>query len=130
MFTDPEGPIEAFSFGKFVILGEEHAGSGDERVGKGKDIRMIGKKVERWKEREGHVLDRSMVDGVLDRNVRVVVIGNGESGMLAVPEEVVRFLRKNGIDRVIVLRTPEACREYNRLYREGEKVALLAHGTC
>ncbi len=130
MFTDPEGPIESFSFGRFVILGKEHSGRGDERVGKGKDIRMIGKKVERWKEREGHVLDRSSVAGVLDRDVRVVVIGNGESGMLAVPEEVVGFLLKNGIERVVVLRTPEACREYNRLYREGEKVALLAHGTC
>lgn len=130
MFNDPKGPIESFSFGRFVILGEEHSGSGDERIGKGKDIRMIGRRVERWKEREGHVLDRSMVEGVLDRDVRVVVIGSGESGMLAVPDEIVKFLLKNGIEKVIVLRTPDACREYNRLYREGEKAALLAHGTC
>jgi len=130
MFRDPEGPIESFSFGTFVILGEEHSGSGDERVGKGKDVRVIGRKVERWKEREGHVLDRSMVAGVLDRGVEAVVIGTGEDGRLAVPEEVVRFLLKNGIGKVLVLRTPEACGEFNRLYREGKKVALLAHGTC
>ena len=130
MFRDPKGPIESFTFGEFVILGEEHSGSGDSRIGKGKDIRMIGKKVERWKEREGHVLDRSMVEGVLDRDVRLVVIGNGEDGRLFVPDEIVKFLLKNGIEKVIVLRTPDACKEYNRLYREGEKVALLAHGTC
>jgi len=59
-----------------------------------------------------------------------VVIGNGEDGRLHVPEEVVKFLAKNGVEKVIVLRTPDACKEYNRLYHEGQKVALLAHGTC
>jgi len=73
VFRDPKGPIESFAFGEFVILGEEHSGSGDSRIGKGKDIRVIGSHVERWKEREGHVLDRSMVEGVLDRDVRQVV---------------------------------------------------------
>ena len=130
MFRDPKGPIESFTFGEFVILGEEHSGSGDSRIRKGKDIRVIGDHVERWKEREGHELDRSMVEGVLDRDVRVVVIGNGEDGRLHVPEEVVKFLAKNGVEKVIVLRTPDACKEYNRLYHEGQKVALLAHGTC
>ena len=130
VFRDPKGPIESFSFGEFVVLGEEHSGSGDSRIGKGKDIRVIGGRVERWKEREGHELDRSMVEAVLDRDVRVVVIGNGEYGRLHVPEEVVKFLVRNGFEKVIVLRTPDACKEYNRLYHEGQKVALLAHGTC
>jgi len=27
-------------------------------------------------------------------------------------------------------KTPEACRKYNEFYHAGEKVILLAHGTC
>jgi len=29
-----------------------------------------------------------------------------------------------------VLKTPDACRAYNPLVREGKRVVLLAHGTC
>ena len=130
MFNDPGGPIEHYSWGKFVIAGEEHSGNGEERKGAGKDILLIGKKVRRWKERKGHVLDRSMVQRVLGKEVEILVIGTGADGALSVPGEVVEHLRDKGIKRVLVERTPEACKQYNRLYHDGEKVALLAHGTC
>jgi len=130
MFNDPGGPIEHYSWGKFVIEGEEHSGNGEERKGEGKDILLIGKKVKRWKERKGHVLDRSMVQRVLGKEVEVIVIGTGADGALSVPGEVVEHLHDNGIKRVLVERTPEACKEYNRLYHDGEKVAFFAHGTC
>lgn len=130
MFNDPGGPIEQYSWGKFVIRGEEHSGQDDSRKGKGKDIKVIGKKVKRWKERKGHVLDRSMVEDVIGKGVEVLVIGNGVEGALVVPQEVLDYLLENGIGKVIVEKTPEACKEYNRLYHDGKKVALLAHGTC
>lgn len=130
MFTDPGGPIEQYSWGKFVIRGEEHSGKDESRIGKGKDIKIIKGVVKRWKERKGHVLDRSMVEDMLAKDVRVLVVGNGADGALFVPQEVLEYLLGNGIEKVIVKKTPEACREYNRLYHEGEKVALLAHGTC
>ncbi|SHJ48262.1 hypothetical protein SAMN02745751_02671 [Dethiosulfatibacter aminovorans DSM 17477] len=130
MFDDPKGPIEHYSWGKFIILGEEHSEEGDSRIGKGKDIRLTGDKVRRWKARKGHVLNISMVDKVIDRNIKILVIGNGANGALTVPEEVVNYLLENGFEKVIVERTPEACRRYNKLYHAGEQVALLAHGTC
>jgi len=130
VFDDPKGPVEHFSWGKFVLLGEEHSGSGDSRKGKGKDIKVIGKKVKKWKERKGHTLDSSMVDTVIGKGVKVVVIGNGVDGALSVPGNVVNHLLENGIEKVIVKKTPEACKEYNKLYHDGEKVALFAHGTC
>jgi hypothetical protein len=43
MFDDPKGPIEHFSWGKFIICGKEHSKL-DEKIGVGKDIRLIGKK--------------------------------------------------------------------------------------
>lgn len=131
MFNDPEGPVEHFSWGRFVVLGEEHSGSGESRVGKGKDLLIVGTTVKRWKEREGHRLDWPMVKRVLQEDVRVLVIGNGVEGALAVPREVVSTLLEKGIEKVFVEKTPEACSLYNRLYRGGEKkIAMLVHGTC
>jgi len=130
MFDDSKGPIEHYSWGKFVILGKEHAGKGEARQGEGKDIKLIGKKVKRWKERKGHVLDRLMVKDILDEDINILVIGNGAEGALSVPDEIVNYLLENGIKKVIVEKTPEACKKYNKLYHDGKKVALLAHGTC
>jgi hypothetical protein len=130
MFDDPKGPIEHYSWAKFIISGEEHSEEGSSRKGKGKDIKLVGKKVKRWKERKGHVLDESMVKSILDENIRILVIGNGAEGALSVPDEVIDFLHENGVERVIVKKTAEACRKYNKLYHDGKKVALLAHGTC
>lgn len=130
MFNDPKGPIEHYSWGKFIISGEEHSENDDSRKGKGKDIKLIEGKVKKWKERKGHVLKTSMVEDVLGKNIKILVIGTGAYGALTVPEEVIRYLYENGIEKVLIENTPEASRKYNELYREDEKVALLAHGTC
>ena len=62
MFEDKKGPIEHFSWGKFIIKGEEHSKTGMGKIGAGKDIRLIGLKISKWKERDGHILDKSMTE--------------------------------------------------------------------
>ena len=42
MFNDSKGAIEHFSWGKFVINGEEHGKTNEGKKGKGKDICLIG----------------------------------------------------------------------------------------
>lgn len=130
MFDDSRGPIEHYSWGRFQIDGKEHADSGEARVGEGKDIQLVGREVTRWKERKGHLLDKSMVKPILEEDISILVIGNGANGALVVPQEVVDYLMKKGLKEVIVRKTPEACSVYNKLYHQGKKVALLAHGTC
>jgi hypothetical protein len=67
-----------------------------------KDIRIIGITVTEWVERKGHTLEKAMITGVFDQ----------------------------GIKKLILFSTPDACKKYNSLFRNGRKVALLAHGTC
>lgn len=129
MFDDKNGAIEHYSWGKFIIFGEEHSETGDSTVGKGKDIFLFGKKVREWKRRKGHSLGKEMVEDVFDTDADILIIGNGADGALEVSEKMVDYILDHGLKKVIVLKTPEACAEYNRLYHEGEKVALLAHGT-
>lgn len=130
IFEDPNGPVEAFSWGKFIIKGKEHSKTESGKKGKGKDIRLMGKDVSKWKERSGHVLDEDMITGVFDKDIETLVIGTGVNGMVECPENVIKFIKKRGIKNVLLLITPEACKTYNRLYHEKIKVALLAHGTC
>ncbi|NLF51202.1 MAG: hypothetical protein GX577_08700 [Leptolinea sp.] len=126
-FRDPDGPIEEFSRGRFVILNEIHSELGE---GFGKDIRLVGMVVSEWEERKGHILEKRMITGVFDQDIGVLIIGIGVDGMIEVPEETRQYIHDHGIGRLILKKTPKACRKYNELHREGLNVALLAHGTC
>lgn len=125
-----EGPVQWVSWGTFRVCGKEHAKTERGKAGVGKDIRVIGREVTEWKERKGHLLTSSMITGVYDAGIEVLVIGIGVDGAIACPEEVKRSIRDHGIARVELRRTPEACQLYNALLRAGKRAALLAHGTC
>jgi hypothetical protein len=126
VFDDPRGPIEHFSWGAFVIGGEEHSPT----IGVGKDIRLVGQAVSPWRERKGHKLKKSMITGVYDRGVDVLVIGIGVHGAVECPDKVKKAIREHGISDLVLQPTPQACATYNELFHQGRKVALLAHGTC
>jgi hypothetical protein len=130
MFNDPKGPIEHFSWGKYVINGQEHSKADGDKIGKGKDIRLFGDKVSKWKERKGHILNESMITGIFGNKVEILIIGTGVDGMLNCPEDIKNFILSNGIKELILEKTPQACSIYNKLYHKGKKAALLAHGTC
>jgi hypothetical protein len=130
MYDSKKGPIEHFSWAKFIIRGEEHSKAGDVKKGVGKDVRVIGEKVTKWKEREGHKLSNEMITGVFEKDVEVLIIGIGVDGLIECPDSVKKFIFSKGIKELIFEKTPSACDLYNELYNDGRKVALLAHGTC
>ena len=130
MFHDNKGPIEEFSWGKFIISGREHSKSWDTKVGVGKDIRLIGTKVSKWKERKGHDLTNEMVTGIFEENIDTLIIGIGAAGAVNCPASVQEYIKSKGIREILLLKTPEACKKYNELFQDGKHVALLAHGTC
>ena len=130
-FEDPEGPIREFTWARFVIQGRPHAESPRNHVkGAGKDIRIVGSLVTPWNDRRGHLLTPAMITGVFDSGVEILIIGTGVENSLKCPDEVQGLILQRGISRVLALPTPQACRDFNRLFREKARVALLAHGTC
>ena len=130
MFDDPNGPIEHFSWARFIVCGTEHSESGTHKVGVGKDIRVVGREVTEWRDRKGHRLKKSMITGVYDRHIEVLIIGTGVYGSVNCPGKVQDSIREHGVPRLILETTPTACRIYNDLFHQGKHVALLAHGTC
>jgi hypothetical protein len=127
MFTDPEGPIERFEWGRFEINGQVHAADG---MGVGKDICIVGGEVRAWAERVGHRLTPKMVKPALRPDVEILVIGNGVNGAIKVTGKTRQAIAAAGIDALMIEKTPRACEIYNQLARQGKAVALLAHGTC
>lgn len=127
MFEDPKGPIEVFEWGRFTINGENHSMEGE---GVGKDICILNGEVRAWTARKGHTVKPHMLEPVLQAGVRLLVIGNGVYGKLKVTQAARKAIREDGIEQLIIEKTPDACGTYNRLANQGEHVALLAHGTC
>ena len=118
------GPINDVSWGRFKIFGKEHYKRYDGTiVGAGKDIRIYKGEVSPWKERDGHFLTEDMITGV--EGCEILIIGNGFNGAITLSNEIYKRFKN-----LIVKRTPQACRLFNKLYSEGKNVALLAHGTC
>jgi hypothetical protein len=127
MFRDDEGPIESFEWGRFVINGEVHSAEGE---GVGKDICIIDGKVTPWEARHGHRLDPEMVEPVLGLGIGLLVIGNGGYGRINVRKKTLKKIRDDGVEEIRVEKTPDACKTYNQFFRQGKRVAFLAHGTC
>ncbi|NXU03551.1 AAMDC protein, partial [Buphagus erythrorhynchus] len=69
------------------------------------------------------------LEEIVKKGVRTLVIGRGMSEALQVPASTVDYLKKNGID-VLVLQTEKAVAEYNALAAQGVKVGGVFHSTC
>ncbi|XP_074160092.1 mth938 domain-containing protein [Sminthopsis crassicaudata] len=69
------------------------------------------------------------VEEVAKKGVETLVIGRGMSEALKVPASTVDYLRRQGID-VVVLQTEKAVKEYNALAAQGVRVGGVFHSTC
>ena len=58
-----------------------------------------------------------------------IIIGTGWDGVLQPDEKIKKKSEKLGVE-LIILKTPPAVEEYNRLAEEGKKVNALIHTTC
>lgn len=69
------------------------------------------------------------LDELLTKGIDLLVIGQGMSEALQVPDSTRQFVRGKGVE-VIVMQTEKAVGEYNRLAAQGQKVAGIFHSTC
>ena len=111
--------IESYDFGRIVIDGETYVA----------DIIVTpGGVVPDWWRKEGHSLCPEDLEGMLDTEIEVVIIGCGASGILRVPRETEQWLREQGKE-LVALPTQAACDRYNELAGSGKVIAAL-HLTC
>ncbi len=112
--------IEHYEFGHIVIAGKSYHS----------DVIIYPDRVDaEWWREEGHRLSPVDLWDVVQAKPEILVVGTGYSGLMEVPRETIRYLEENGI-KVLVYRTGEAWKVYNKLLKEGKKVVAAFHLTC
>ena len=111
--------IEAYSFGSIAIEGRRYSS----------DVIIYPDRVDdRWWRAEGHLLQVSDIQDILEARPDTLIVGTGYSGRMQIAPAVEDELRKHGIT-LIAEPTGEAWKTYNELQASRRAVAAL-HLTC
>jgi len=62
------------------------------------------------------------------RNPEILIIGTGAAGLLQIDQEAKNAVEARGI-KLIVLRTPHACKAYNEWSAKGKRVNAILKAT-
>lgn len=82
----------------------------------------------RWWRKDGHRLGVEDLDRLAQVKPQIIIIGNGESSMMKVPNETLQYLRTI-CDQVVIENTSNAVRKFNVL-SPSRRVAGIFHLTC
>lgn len=111
--------IEAYEFGTITIDGTAYR----------RDLKIVGGKVKPdWWRKEGHNLLIVDIEDILEARPDVLVVGQGDPGLMEVSGEVKTRLRRLGIE-LIARPTRQASEAFNAL-PSGKSRAFAAHLTC
>jgi len=111
--------IRNYKFGKIEINGKEYHS----------DLIIYKNRInDKWWRKEGHNLCIDDLKEILNEKPTLLIIGTGAYGLMKVPLELIKYLKKNDI-QIIIRKTKEACEEYNKLYQT-ENVIAAFHLTC
>ena len=101
-----------------------------------RQVLVVGEEIEERDEKElnklygtTHRIGPWEVEKLLSNKPEVIIIGNGQSGVLEVTSEVREKIETSGVELRILL-TPQAIAEFNKLYQESKRVNALIHTTC
>ena len=111
--------IDSYNFGQIVINGKKYTS----------DVIILPDRVQGdWWRKESHELTLRDINGIMNENPEILLVGTGAPGMMRVLPEVEREAEARNI-QLIVLPTAEACEIYNQLSPTQRVVAML-HLTC
>ena len=82
-----------------------------------------------WWRKEGHRLQLEDIEGVLSDPPEVLVVGQGDSGMMVVDARVAETLENLNV-QLVAAHTKAACESFNKLSQEGKRVVAALHLTC
>jgi len=113
--------IDHYSFGRMTVGGKEFTSD--------LIIHPDGRIENNWWRKEGHNLVPEDITGLLEALPDRVIIGTGNSGVMAVSPRVLELCRKRGIE-VETLPTKEAVKSFNEAVKENVSLAACFHLTC
>ncbi|UCG04156.1 MAG: Mth938-like domain-containing protein [Candidatus Heimdallarchaeota archaeon] len=112
--------IEHYSFGDIKINGKSFSN----------DVIIFPEEVlPSWWRKEGHNLHMEDLHEVINRKPEFFIVGTGYNGVMRVPKNLIVQLEELGI-KITVMKSVDAVKEYNKLVKEGKRVAAGLHLTC
>ena len=112
--------ITDFSFGRIVANGQTY----------NNDIKIVqGTLVPDWWRKSGHTVEIEDVQDALNTDLEILVIGKGQPGYMRAAQSLRQRLTEKKV-KLIEEPTAKAIETFNRLYREGRKVAGGFHVGC
>ena len=111
--------IDSYKFGEFIVDKKKFECN----------IELINDQVKEHRYLPEHKLTLDDFTALINAKPSVIIIGTGAYGVIKPPKEIIEFIKKQGIE-VIIEKTRTACKTYNRILKEGKKVAALLHNTC
>jgi hypothetical protein len=110
--------ITDYAFGRITIDGNTYS----------KDLIIYSDHVHSpWWRKEGHLLQTEDLSGIITAKVSLLIIGTGYNGAMAVPQEVLDYLKSHNI-KSIVAKTGKAVELYNK--NAAALPAAAFHLTC
>jgi len=111
--------IDSYAFGRITVNGKDYRA----------DLIVLPDRIlDSWWRKEGHRLCLEDLGEALAANPEVLVIGQGEPGLMKVPEALREELARRGIE-VVAAPTRQAVRVYNELAGK-RRVAAALHLSC
>ncbi|MFW5971717.1 MAG: Mth938-like domain-containing protein, partial [Desulfovermiculus sp.] len=112
--------IESYSFGRMKIQGRVFT-----------DDVLICKEevISPWWRERGHVVTVRDLEAILGYKPEIIILGQGEPGMMKGTQELQAHLQALGIE-FIQVRTKKAVELFNRYLEQGKTVCAGFHLTC
>ena len=112
--------ITDFSFGRIVANGQTYTN----------DIKIVhGTLVPDWWRKSGHNVEIEDVQDALSTELEILVIGKGQPGYMQAADSLRQHLANKNV-MLIEEPTAQAIETFNRLYKEGRRVAGGFHVGC
>lgn len=112
--------INEYSFGKIVVDGKPYTS----------DVIITPERViDPWWRKEGHRLDKSDLDDIIDAHPDCVLIGTGYYGRMKIPEETIDYLQSKNI-QLEYASTNDAIERITNLQKKYARIVAAFHLTC
>lgn len=112
--------VDGYDFGRIEIAGSTYTS----------DVIISDRHVRAdWRRDQGHRLQITDLDPIMELRPEVLVVGTGFYGRMTVPEATRSYLNEMGI-KMISAPTREAIDEFNRMQRDCASIVAALHLTC
>lgn len=112
--------VDEYHFGKITIDGETYSS----------DVIITPDTViDSWWRKEGHRLDKSDLDTILDARPDCLVVGTGYYGQMKIPQETIQYLQSQNI-QLEYAPTGKAIEQLSQIQKHCARVVAALHLTC